>query len=97
MQAVLGVPIYDNRNHMIGVVQLMNKLQGKQFSDADKDMVEAFSIFCGLGVHNCQMYARVCTLLAQQKVSLDVLSYHATAPKEEVQHLLGLSIPPGNT
>lgn len=32
---------------------------------------EAFAIFCGLGIHNTQMYENACKLMAKQKVSCD--------------------------
>ena len=50
-------------------------------------MLQAFAIFCGLGIHNCQMYEEACKLMAKQSVALEVLSYHASAPQEETDKL----------
>lgn len=49
---------------------------------------QAFSIFTGLGIHNCQMYENACRLMAKQTVALEVLSYHATAQQEETDKLM---------
>ena len=49
--------------------------------------LQAFAIFCGLGIHNCQMYEGACKLMAKQSVALEVLSYHASAPQEETDRI----------
>lgn len=40
-----------------------------QFSESDVSIFEAFAIFCGLGIHNTQMYENACKLMAKQKVN----------------------------
>ncbi|KAK2142562.1 hypothetical protein LSH36_939g00000, partial [Paralvinella palmiformis] len=87
--SLLSVPIRNSEDNVIGVVQLKNKCNGKPFT-------EAFAIFCGLGIHNCQMYESACKLMAKQSVALEVLSYHATAPQEDVDRLKKAVIPTGN-
>lgn len=42
---------------------------GSQFTDSDISIFEAFAIFCGLGIHNTQMYENACKLMAKQKVT----------------------------
>lgn len=54
---------------------------------------EAFAIFCGLGIHNTQMYENACKLMAKQKVALECLSYHATAPNDDTERLSKDDIP----
>lgn len=51
-------------------------------------LIKAFSIFTGLGIHNCQMYENACRLMAKQTVALEVLSYHATAQQDETDKLV---------
>lgn len=58
------------------------------FTDSDVSIFEAFAIFCGLGIHNTQMYENTCKLMAKQKVALECLSYHATASAEQTQKLV---------
>lgn len=51
-------------------------------------ILEAFTIFCGLGIHNTQMYENACKLMAKQKVALECLSYHATASQDHTLQLV---------
>ena len=50
-------------------------------------ILQAFAIFCGMGIHNTQMYENTVRAMARQSVALEVLSYHASAPMEEVNRL----------
>lgn len=36
-------------------MQLINKFDGLPFSTSDENFVEAFAIFCGMGIHNTRM------------------------------------------
>ncbi|CAG9827483.1 unnamed protein product [Diabrotica balteata] len=86
-KTVLCMPIKNSKNKIIGVIQLINKFNDLPFTQNDENFVEAFSIFCGMGIHNTRMYEAATTAVAKQKVILDVLSYHATASIEEAQRL----------
>ncbi|MFT7799570.1 dual 3',5'-cyclic-AMP and -GMP phosphodiesterase 11A [Arapaima gigas] len=94
IRSVLCVPIW-NSNHQIiaGVAQVLNRLDGKPFDDADQRLFEAFVIFCGLGINNTIMYDQVKKSWAKQSVALDVLSYHATCSKTEVDKFKAANIP----
>ena len=48
---------------------------------------QAFAIFCGMGIHNTQMYEKVVHAMAKRQVALEVLSYHAAAPIEDVRRM----------
>ncbi|XP_042301080.1 dual 3',5'-cyclic-AMP and -GMP phosphodiesterase 11A isoform X2 [Sceloporus undulatus] len=84
IRSVLCVPIWNSSHQIIGVAQVLNRLDGKPFDDADQRLFEAFVIFCGLGINNTIMYDQVKKSWAKQSVALDVLSYHATCSKAEV-------------
>ncbi|CAG0883666.1 unnamed protein product [Cyprideis torosa] len=91
MKHILSMPIKNAINQIIGVVQLINKLPpGNEsgFTKNDEHFLEAFAIFCGMGLHNTQMYERAVIAVAKQEVTLEVLSYHATAPQEDVLKLM---------
>lgn len=60
---------------------------GTNFTDSDVSIIDAFAIFCGLGIHNTQMYENACKLMAKQKVALECLSYHATAAPNQTKQL----------
>lgn len=64
-----------------------------RFSQADECLFEAFALFAGLGLASRQMYDRVVRLSARQRILLDVLSYHATAPRCEARRLANSLIP----
>lgn len=92
-KSLLCMPIYNSDKKIIGVTQLINKINGIPFNENDANTIEAFSIFTGLGIHNCQMYENACKLMAKQSVALEVLSYHATAQNDETEKLMSSDIP----
>ncbi|CAF3343151.1 unnamed protein product [Rotaria socialis] len=96
LKNLLCVPIMDGDGHVIGVSQVMNKLHGRFFTEDDVAIIEAFSVFCGLGIHNTRQYEHVVRLTAKQNVAFEVLSYHAVASEEDVQRMIHISIPEAN-
>ncbi|XP_049880537.1 cGMP-specific 3',5'-cyclic phosphodiesterase-like isoform X2 [Pectinophora gossypiella] len=97
IRTMLCMPIVNANKDVIGVAQLINKENGSQFTDGDISIFEAFAIFCGLGIHNTQMYENACKLMAKQKVALECLSYHATASAEDTYKLSNDDIPSAET
>ncbi|KAK5890317.1 hypothetical protein CesoFtcFv8_013846 [Champsocephalus esox] len=93
IRSVLCVPIWNSNHQIIGVAQVLNLLDGQPFDDADQRLFEAFVIFCGLGINNTIMYDQVKKSWAKQSVALDVLSYHATCSKTEVDKFKAANIP----
>uniref|UniRef100_A0A3P9BP67 Phosphodiesterase n=1 Tax=Maylandia zebra TaxID=106582 RepID=A0A3P9BP67_9CICH len=84
---------------LVGVCQLVNKIDEvsgsvKAFNRNDDQFLEAFAIFCGLGIQNTQMYETVERAMAKQEVTLEVLSYHASAADEESRELQVLATIP---
>nr|XP_036856137.1 dual 3',5'-cyclic-AMP and -GMP phosphodiesterase 11A [Manis javanica] len=73
IRSVLCVPIWNSNHQIIGVAQVLNRLDGKPFDDADQRLFEAFVIFCGLGINNTIMYNQVKKSWAKQSVALDLL------------------------
>ncbi|XP_076678724.1 phosphodiesterase 6 isoform X2 [Andrena cerasifolii] len=97
IKSILCMPIANGQRTVIGVAQLINKDNGTSFTDSDVSIFEAFAIFCGLGIHNTQMYESACKLMAKQKVALECLSYHATASIDDTIKLTSDSIPSAET
>ena len=61
---------------------------------------KVFAVFCGLAMHSVMNYEKILKAHARQKVALEVLSFHASAPIEEaervmVRYLLGVPFCPG--
>lgn len=88
IKSLLAMPIRNSRYQIIGVATIINKLNGQPFDENDEQLFEAFTIFCGLGIHNTIMYSEVEKAMARQRVALEVLSYHATASNKEVEALM---------
>ncbi|KAG7200832.1 hypothetical protein KM043_003202 [Ampulex compressa] len=97
IKSILCMPIVNGQRSVIGVAQLINKDNGTSFTDSDVSIFEAFAIFCGLGIHNTQMYESACKLMAKQKVALECLSYHATANNDDALKLTSDAIPSAET
>ncbi|XP_069486777.1 cGMP-specific 3',5'-cyclic phosphodiesterase isoform X2 [Ambystoma mexicanum] len=99
IQSLLCTPIKNGKkNKVIGVCQLVNKREEnsgaiKAFNRNDEQFLEAFAIFCGLGIQNTQMYEVVERAMAKQMVTLEVLSYHASAAEEETRELQAAIVP----
>ncbi|KAM9827138.1 cGMP-specific 3',5'-cyclic phosphodiesterase isoform 1-T1 [Neosynchiropus ocellatus] len=93
IRSLLCTPIRNGKkDKVIGVCQLVNKMDEgslcrKTFNRNDEQFLEAFAVFCGLGIQNTQMYETVERAMAKQEVTLEVLSYHASAADEESQEL----------
>ncbi|KAH9492518.1 Dual 3',5'-cyclic-AMP and -GMP phosphodiesterase 11 [Bulinus truncatus] len=92
-KAILCMPIKNINGKVIGVIQLVNKLDGTAFNKNDENLFEAFAIFCGMGINNTQMYETAIRAVAKQRVALEVMSYHAIAPEEDARKLKKLPIP----
>lgn len=88
IKSLLAMPIRNSRYQIIGVATIINKLNGQPFDENDEQLFEAFTIFCGLGIHNTIMYSEVEKAMARQRVALEVLSYHATASNKDVEALM---------
>ncbi|XP_023202061.1 cGMP-specific 3',5'-cyclic phosphodiesterase isoform X3 [Xiphophorus maculatus] len=99
IKSLLCTPIRNGKkDKVIGVCQLVNKTDEasstvKTFNRNDEQFLEAFAIFCGLGIQNTQMYETVERAMAKQEVTLEVLSYHASATEEETRELQVTTVP----
>ncbi|XP_018023644.1 dual 3',5'-cyclic-AMP and -GMP phosphodiesterase 11-like isoform X3 [Hyalella azteca] len=95
-RSILCQAIRNTSGKILGVVQLINKFDNLAFTKNDENFLEAFAIFCGMGLHNTHMYEKAMTAIAKQNVTLDVLSYHATASKELALELKACKVPPAS-
>ncbi|KAM3590897.1 uncharacterized protein V6R79_018620 [Siganus canaliculatus] len=99
IKSLLCTPIRNGKkDRVIGVCQLVNKMDEasgsvKAFNRNDEQFLEAFAVFCGLGIQNTQMYETVERAMAKQEVTLEVLSYHASAAEEESRELQVSTVP----
>lgn len=54
-KSILCMPVKNTAKKIVGVVQLINKFDDLRFTSNDENFLEAFSIFCGMGIHNTHM------------------------------------------
>lgn len=57
------------------------------FTKNDENFVEAFAIFCGMGIYNTNCYEKAIVAIAKSAVTLEVLSYHASASMDDAIRL----------
>lgn len=86
-KSILCMAIKNSLGQIIGVIQLINKFDDLHFTKNDENFVEAFAIFCGMGIHNTHMYEKAIVAMAKQSVTLEVLSYHASASTDDAIRL----------
>ena len=70
-KSVLAMPIKysSSPGRVLGVFQLVNKLHDLPFTSNDENFLEAFAIFCGMGISNVRMYETACVAMAKQQVA----------------------------
>uniref|UniRef100_A0A336LQJ2 Phosphodiesterase n=1 Tax=Culicoides sonorensis TaxID=179676 RepID=A0A336LQJ2_CULSO len=92
-KSILCMAIKNSLGQIIGVIQLINKFDNLNFTKNDENFVEAFAIFCGMGIHNTHMYEKAIVAMAKQSVTLEVLSYHASASMDDALRLKNHKVP----
>ncbi|CAI9726207.1 3 3' [Octopus vulgaris] len=84
-KTILCMPIFI-RGKVIGVVQMVNKLNGV-FTKDDEEAFEAFAVYCGLALHHAKIYDKIRQSEQKFKVALEVLSYHNQCTEDEYQQV----------
>ncbi|RNA40027.1 Dual 3 -5 -cyclic-AMP and -GMP phosphodiesterase [Brachionus plicatilis] len=81
----LLMPIKNLNGEPIGCIRVLNRIDNQPFDENDEQLLEAFCIFCGLGITNTLMFRKLEKSVAEKSVAFDVLSYHANYPKIEME------------
>ena len=55
-RSLISVPVMNNRGETISVIQMLNKRDGKPFSNQDSNFIRIFSVLCGILIENNEMY-----------------------------------------
>jgi len=84
---VLCMPIRNGQRKIIGVTQLINKLNNKPFTANDESLFEAFAIFIGMGIQSTLNYENSMKANAKHRVTLQCLSYHCSASEKAAVRL----------
>ncbi|KAL7669696.1 hypothetical protein ACOME3_010342 [Neoechinorhynchus agilis] len=81
---LLCIAIRSETKLHIGAALTINKGCMEVFNAEDAELLQAFGIFCGIGIYNSKIYEDLQAVNAKQRVALDVLSYHTTADEKDV-------------
>ncbi|XP_072437118.1 cAMP and cAMP-inhibited cGMP 3',5'-cyclic phosphodiesterase 10A isoform X2 [Chiloscyllium punctatum] len=89
---ILCMPIV-SRGVVIGVVQMVNKMNGTAFTEADENNFKMFAVFCALALHCANMYHRIQQSECIYRVTMEKLAYHSICTNEEWQGLMRSVLP----
>ncbi|KAM9852776.1 cGMP-dependent 3',5'-cyclic phosphodiesterase [Aulostomus maculatus] len=91
---ILCFPIKDENNEVIGVAELVNKMNGPWFNRFDEDLATAFSIYCGISIAHSLLYKKVHEAQFRSHLANEMMKYHMKVSEEEVSKLLVTGIEP---
>lgn len=66
------MPIKDASGVVVGVAQVINKLNGDRFTENDENVFSSYLQFCGIGLRNAQLYERSQLEIKRNQVLLDL-------------------------
>ncbi|XP_065136382.1 cGMP-dependent 3',5'-cyclic phosphodiesterase isoform X1 [Paramisgurnus dabryanus] len=91
---ILCFPIKDENEEVIGVAELVNKINGPWFNRFDEDLATAFSIYCGISIAHSLLYKKVHEAQFRSHLANEMMMYHMKVSEEEVTKLLCIGIEP---
>ncbi|KAJ0063404.1 hypothetical protein NL108_002740, partial [Boleophthalmus pectinirostris] len=91
---ILCFPIKDENDEVIGVAELVNKMNGPWFNRFDEDLATAFSIYCGISIAHSLLYKKVHEAQFRSHLANEMMMYHMKVSEEEVSKLLVAGIDP---
>ena len=69
---LLCVPIFSPKGELIGVTEMINKIDGPSFSQWDAKVIQIFNVFCGIAIENARLYKSMSELTSQLQSFFDV-------------------------
>ncbi|XP_001369173.1 cGMP-dependent 3',5'-cyclic phosphodiesterase isoform X1 [Monodelphis domestica] len=91
---ILCFPIKNENQEVIGVAELVNKINGPWFSKFDEDLATAFSIYCGISIAHSLLYKKVNEAQYRSHLANEMMMYHMKVSDDEYSKLLGDGIQP---
>uniref|UniRef100_A0A8B9QYE9 Phosphodiesterase n=1 Tax=Anas platyrhynchos TaxID=8839 RepID=A0A8B9QYE9_ANAPL len=76
---ILCFPIKNESQEVIGVAELVNKINGPWFSKFDEDLATAFSIYCGISIAHSLLYKKVNEAQYRSHLANEMMMYHMKA------------------
>ena len=71
-RSILSVPIVNNRGEVIGVTEMVNKLDLAPFTKWDAHLIQIFNVFCGISLENSRLYRQSIDMSQQLRSFFDV-------------------------
>ncbi|XP_025935045.1 cGMP-dependent 3',5'-cyclic phosphodiesterase [Apteryx rowi] len=94
---ILCFPIKNENQEVIGVAELVNKINGPWFSKFDEDLATAFSIYCGISIAHSLLYKKVNEAQYRSHLANEMMMYHMKVSDDEYTKLLSEGIQPVST
>ncbi|XP_053935264.1 cGMP-dependent 3',5'-cyclic phosphodiesterase [Cuculus canorus] len=94
---ILCFPIKNESHEVIGVAELVNKINGPWFSKFDEDLATAFSIYCGISIAHSLLYKKVNEAQYRSHLANEMMMYHMKVSDDEYSKLLSEGIQPVST
>ncbi|XP_040189975.1 cGMP-dependent 3',5'-cyclic phosphodiesterase-like, partial [Rana temporaria] len=91
---ILCFPIKNENNEVIGVAELVNKINGPGFTKFDEDLATAFSIYCGISIAHSLLYKQVREAQFRSHLANEMMMYHMKVCEEETRKLQSKGILP---
>uniref|UniRef100_K7FWB0 Phosphodiesterase n=1 Tax=Pelodiscus sinensis TaxID=13735 RepID=K7FWB0_PELSI len=91
---ILCFPIKNENHEVIGVAELVNKINGPWFSKFDEDLATAFSIYCGISIAHSLLYKKVHEAQYRSHLANEMMMYHMKVSDDEYKKLLSDGICP---
>lgn len=66
------MPIKDSSGDVVGVAQVINKLNCERFTENDEKIFASYLQFCGIGLRNAQLYEKSQLEVKRNQVLLDL-------------------------
>ena len=85
-KSILCVPIYNNRGEIIGVTEMINKIDSDVFNKEDIQLLMAFNVFCGISLDNAKLYNASLDLARQLRTFVDLST--ALGHKDTIRNIL---------
>ncbi|XP_069828011.1 cGMP-dependent 3',5'-cyclic phosphodiesterase isoform X1 [Dendropsophus ebraccatus] len=90
---ILCFPIKNENNEVIGVAELVNKINGPGFTKFDEDLATAFSIYCGISIAHSLLYKQVREAQFRSHLANEMMMYHMKVCEDEARKLEANGIP----
>ncbi|XP_043197876.1 cAMP and cAMP-inhibited cGMP 3',5'-cyclic phosphodiesterase 10A-like isoform X1 [Amphibalanus amphitrite] len=91
-RSLLAVPV-KAQHRLLGVLQVVNKLDADCFSETDEASLKMFGIYCSLALSFGALHERGQKKDNQLSVALDALEYHTTASPAELKKYMEQPLP----